>query len=63
MQVQPVNRVQLIIGHKRPEFKIWPGHQFATLNPIDENDFKLDQDFANYYFECAALTIKMQNKA
>lgn len=44
MQVQPVNRVQLIIGHKRPEFKIWPGHQFATLNPIDESDFKLDQD-------------------
>lgn len=45
MQVQPANRIQLIIGHKRPEFNIWPGHQFATLNPIEENDFKLDQDF------------------
>ena len=45
MQVQPANRIQLIIGHKRPEFNIWPGHQFATLDPIEENDFKLDQDF------------------
>ena len=44
MQVQPANRIQLIIGHKRPEFKIWPGHQFATLDPVEENDFKLEQD-------------------
>lgn len=44
MQVQPANRIQLIIGHKRPEFKIWPGHHFATLDPVEENDFKLEQD-------------------
>jgi len=45
MQSQPNNEIQLIIGHKRPDFKIWSGHKFATLDPIDQNDFKLDDDF------------------
>ena len=45
MLIQPNNRIQLIVGHKRPSFKIWPGHQFASLDPLDENDFKLVTDF------------------
>lgn len=43
--MQESKKIQLVIGHKRPDFKIWSGHQFASINPIDENDFKLDVDF------------------
>ena len=45
MKIKESNQIQLIIGHKRPDFKIWSGHQFASMNPIDENDFKLVADF------------------
>jgi len=45
MTIKESNQIQLIIGHKRPDFKIWSGHQFASMNPIDENDFKLVTDF------------------
>ena len=38
------HELKLMIGHKRPEFDLWPGHQFATLNPIAQNDFKLIED-------------------
>lgn len=38
------HELKLMIGHKRPEFDLWPGHQFATINPISQNDFKLIED-------------------
>ena len=33
-----------MIGHRRPEFELWPGHQFACFEPESENDFRLDKD-------------------
>lgn len=45
MKLQVNRCIQLIIGHKRPDFKIWSGHQFATLEPTGPEDFKLHDDF------------------
>jgi hypothetical protein len=38
------HELKLMVGHKRPEFDLWSGHRFATLNPIVPNDFKLSED-------------------
>jgi len=38
------HELKLMIGHKRPEFDLWPEHKFATFNPIAQNDFKLIED-------------------
>ena len=34
-----------MIGHKRPEFDLWPEHKFATLNPIAQNDFNWEMSW------------------
>lgn len=36
--------IKIIIGHKRPEFQIWPGYKFATLNPISNLDFEIEDN-------------------
>ncbi|NDD15000.1 MAG: hypothetical protein EB072_20805, partial [Betaproteobacteria bacterium] len=39
-----MDELRIMIGHRRPDFELWPGHQFACFEPESENDFKLDKD-------------------
>jgi hypothetical protein len=45
-----MDELKIMIGHRRPAFKLWPGHQFACFEAESESDFLLEQDE-----ECADL--------
>ena len=45
-----MDELKIMIGHRRPAFKLWPGHQFACFEAESESDFLLQQDD-----ECAEL--------
>jgi hypothetical protein len=45
-----MDELKIMIGHRRPAFKLWPGHQFACFEAESESDFLLQQDE-----ECADL--------
>lgn len=67
-----MDELRIMIGHRRPDFELWPGHQFACFEPESENDFKLDKDeeseellpdrlIGEYYFLfCLLKTLESQ---
>lgn len=34
----------LVVGHRRPDFPVWPGWQFATRTPVEAGDFPITTD-------------------
>ena len=39
-----MDELKIMIGHRRPEFALWPGHRFACFEPEHESDFVLERD-------------------
>lgn len=42
--LNPSSELKLIIGHRRPEFNLWPGHRVACLNAESSADWVLEND-------------------